>query len=100
MHNQASDIRVVSETEAINGLLLAYLLNNPERKETLRKLELILNAYQQTVHQEKYLIIKMTSWNIFMADLFQELYPSVKWFYIDRNTTEVVSSLQKSRGEM
>ena len=33
-----------------------------------------------------------------MIALFQELYPTTKWIYIDRKTEEVVTSLQKSDG--
>jgi len=35
-----------------------------------------------------------------MANLFLKLYPAIKWIYIDRNTEEVVKSLQKSNGGM
>ena len=100
MLSQSSEIRVVSETEAINGLLIAYLLYGLQKKETLEQLDSIINAYRQPLNQEKYLIFKLTSWNVFMADLFQELYPSTKCFYIDRNTREVVKSLQQSNGGM
>ncbi|MBL4708369.1 MAG: hypothetical protein JKY48_08040 [Flavobacteriales bacterium] len=100
MLNKSSEIRVVSETEAINGLLLAYLLNGLTEKEILNQLNSIINAYRQPIGEEKYLIFKLTSWNVFMANLFQKLYPSIKWIYIDRKTEEVVKSLHKSDGGM
>lgn len=100
MLNQSREIRVVSETEAINGLLLAYLFNELPEEEILLQLNLIINAYRQPIGQEKYLIFKLTSWNIFMANLFQKLYPSIKWIYIDRKTEKVVESLLKSDGGM
>lgn len=100
MLNESPEIRVVSETEAINGLLLAYLLNGLPEKEILDHLNSIINAYRQPIGKEKYLIFKLTSWNVFMANLFQKLYPSIKWVYIDRNTEEVVKSLLKSEGGM
>lgn len=100
MLNESPEIRVVSETEAINGLLLAYLLNGLPEKEILIQLKSIINAYRQPIGKEKYLIFKLTSWNVFMAKLFHKLYPSIKWFYIDRNTEDVVKSLLKSNGGM
>ncbi|AGC76076.1 hypothetical protein LX97_00751 [Nonlabens dokdonensis] len=97
---KSSEIRIVSETEAINGLLLSYLFYELEKKEVLEQLKSIIDAYRQPLQKEQYVIFKLASWNIFMTDLFQELYPSTKSFYIDRNTEEVVASLQKSNGGM
>jgi hypothetical protein len=98
--NESPEIRVVSETEAINGLLLAYVLNGLPESEILDQLKAIINAYRQPIGVERYLIFKLSSWNVIMANLFQQLYPSVKWIYIDRKTEEVVKSLQKSDGGM
>lgn len=100
MLNESPDIRVVSETEAINGLLLAYLLYELPEEDILIQLNSIINAYRQPVGQEKYLMFKLTSWNIFMVGMFQKLYPSTKWIYIDRKTEEVVKSLKRSDGGM
>jgi hypothetical protein len=100
MLQESPKIRVVSETEAINGLLLAYLLNGLPEEKILDQLKSIINAYRQPIGQEKYLIFKLTSWNIFIVNLFQKLYPSTKWIYIDRNTEDVVKSLLKSNGGM
>jgi len=100
MLNESPRIRVVSETEAINGLLLAYLLNELPEEEIFEQLKSIINAYRQPIGQEQYLIFKLASWNIFMANFFQQLHPSAKWIYIDRKTEEVVKSLKKSDGGM
>lgn len=100
MLNESPKIRVVSETEAINGLLLSFMLSSLPEKEVLDQLKFIVNAYRQPIGEEKYLIFKFTSWNVFVAFLFLKLYPSVKWIYIDRKTEEVVKSLQKSDGGM
>lgn len=100
MLNESPEIRVVSETEAINGLLLSYVLNQKKEEVVLLQLKKIINAYRQPLNQEKYLIFKLSSWNIYMANLFQKLYPKVRWLYIDRNTSEVVQSLLKSEGGM
>ncbi len=100
MLNESPEIRVVSETEAINGLLLAHLLNGLPEEEILDQLDSIINAYRQPIGQEKYLIFKLTSWNIFLVNLFQKLYPCTKWIYIDRETEDVVNSLKQSNGGM
>ncbi|MEP0265418.1 hypothetical protein [Dokdonia sp.] len=94
----SSKIRVISETEAINGLLLSYLLHNLPEKKVMTQLKIIIDAYRQPIGEEKYIIFKFTSWNVFMIRLFQKIYPSTKWTYIDRNTEDVVASLYKSDG--
>lgn len=96
---QTSDkIRVVSEPEAINGLLLAYKLHALPKAKVKQQLQNIIEGYRQPLGKETGVIFKFTSWNVFMTDLFQELYPTTKWVYIDRKTEEVVTSLQKSDG--
>ncbi len=93
-------IRVVSEPEAINGLLLAYIFHDIKRESILEQLAQIINGFRQTQGPEQYVVFKLTSWNIFMADLFLELFPEIPWFYIDRETSQVVASLNKSKGAM
>jgi hypothetical protein len=96
---QTSDqIRVVSEPEAINGLLLAYKLHTLSKADVQQQLQRIIESYRQPLGEEKYLIFKCTSWNVFMIDLFLELYPTTKSIYIDRKIEEVVTSLLKSDG--
>ncbi len=96
---QTSDqIRMVSETEAINGLLLAYILHKIPKTQVQEQLQKIINCYRQPLGNETQVIFKFTSWNVFMIELFLELYPTTKLIYIDRKTEEVVSSLLKSDG--
>lgn len=90
--------RVVSETEAINGLLLSYVLHNLPKETVQKQLKEIIASYCQPLGEEKYVIFKLTSWNVFMIDLFLELYPTTKWIYLDRKTEDVVASLKKSNG--
>lgn len=92
-------VRVVSETEAINGLLLSCAFNNLPEEKVLLQLRQIMEAYRNPLENEKFLVFKLTSWNVFFINLFQQLYPGTPWFYLDRDTDEVVNSLlQKGRG--
>jgi hypothetical protein len=91
-------VRVVSETEAINGLLLAYRLYGLPEEQVLTRLSAILDTYRQPLEAEAFLVFKLTSWNVFFAGLFQRLYPDVGWVYIDRETDAVVRSLLASGG--
>ncbi len=96
---QTSDqIRMVSEPEAINGLLLAYILHKIPKTQIQEQLQKIINCYRQPLGNETQVIFKFTSWNVFMIHLFLELYPTTRSIYIDRKTEEVVSSLLKSDG--
>ena len=96
---QTSDqIRVVSEPEAINGLLLSYILHKLPKNDVQQQLQKIIDSYRQPLGDETRVIFKFTSWNVFMIDLFLELYPTTTSLYIDRKTEEVVSSLLKSDG--
>ena len=100
MLNESPNVRVVSETEAINGLLLAHIFHGLPRTKLLKQLKSIMEAYRYPMKNEKYLIFKLTSWNVFLADLFHEIYPNTNWAYIDRKTEDVVDSLQQSNGGM
>ncbi len=100
MLGAAPEVRVVSEPEALNGLLLSYALGNLPREAALAKLRVVIDAYRQPLPGKQYLIFKLSSWNIFMADLFQELFPTVPWFYLDREVGEVVHSLSSSSSGM
>ncbi|WP_299767450.1 hypothetical protein [uncultured Dokdonia sp.] len=98
MLQTTSSIRVISETEAINGLLLSYVLHNLPKETVQKQLKEIIESYCQPLGNEKHVIFKLTSWNVFMINLFLELYPTTKWIYLDRKTDEVVASLKKSNG--
>lgn len=86
-------VRVVSETEAINGLLLSAIFYNIPEQQVLSYLHRIMETYRQPMEGDKWLIFKLTSWNVFFIGLFQQLYPNVPWIYLDRATDEVVQSL-------
>ncbi len=88
--------RIVSETEAINGLLLSAVFYNLEEAVLLKNLKTIIAAYLQPLGKAEQVIFKLTSWNIFFLELFQKAYPEVPWIFIDRKTEEVVQSLLKS----
>jgi hypothetical protein len=96
MLSKLPKVRVVSETEAINGLLLSALLYDLPEATVLNDLKRIIDAYRQPIHDEQYLIFKMTSWNVFLVHLFQKLNPDTNWIYIDRDTEDTVQSLLKS----
>lgn len=100
MIGSSPQVRVISETEAINGLLLSYLIYQLPEKIVHNQLQKIIQAYCQPLGEEKYVVFKFTSWNVFMLPLFQKIYPNTKWIYIDRKTEEVVHSLQRSNGAM
>lgn len=92
MISQLPGVRVVSESEAINSLLLAWLYYDLPEKEVALQLKLIIEHYRQPIDKEKYLVFKTTSWNIFLIEIFQKLYPDVPWIYIDRDTERAVES--------
>lgn len=96
MLGKLPDVRVVSETEAINGLLLACWFCDLPEAEVMAHLRKIMEAYRQPLRGERSLIFKMTSWNVCFLPLFQQLYPEVPWLYIDRDTDAVVQSLLRS----
>lgn len=96
MLGKLPDVRVVSETEAINGLLLARWFYELPEAEVMAQLKKIMEAYRPPLKGERYLIFKMTSWNVCFLPLFQQLYPDVPWLYIDRETDAVVESLLRS----
>ncbi|SRX76187.1 hypothetical protein [Aequorivita antarctica] len=88
--------RIVSETEAINGLLISKVFYNLEETMLLKSLKTIIDAYLQSLGEAEQLIFKLSSWNVFFINLFQKAYPEVPWIFIDRKTEEVVQSLSKS----
>jgi hypothetical protein len=96
MFSKLPKVRVVSETEAINGLLLSSVLYDLPEATVLLHLKRIMEAYRQPINDEQFLIFKMTSWNVILVHLFQKLYPNTNWIYIDRDTEDTVQSLLKS----
>jgi len=88
--------RIISETEAINGLLLSAVFYNLEEKVLLEYLKTIISAYLKPLGEAEKVIFKLTSWNIFFIDLFQKAFPEIPWIFIDRKTEDVVQSLTKS----
>ena len=96
MFRAAKKTRVVSETEAINGLLLSAIFYNLEEKILLKSLKTIVESYLQPLAEAEQVVFKLTSWNVFFIELFQKAYPEVPWIFIDRKTEEVVASLLKS----
>ncbi|MEO1053731.1 MAG: hypothetical protein AAFX87_24050 [Bacteroidota bacterium] len=98
MLSQLSEVRVLSEPESVNGLLLSAILHEIEPKEVMRKLMRIIKAYCRKNTPQKYLIVKLTSWNVFNIELFQKCFPKTKWLFLDRNTDELLSSLEKNKG--
>lgn len=100
MLGSSPQVRIVSETEAINGLFLSYLIYQLPEEKVIDHLQKIIQAYCQPMGKEKYVVFKFTSWNVFMVHLFQKIYPDTPWIYIDRKTEDVVNSLQRSNGSM
>ncbi len=96
MFRASKKTRVVSETEAINGLLLSAIFYNLEEKILLKSLKTIVESYLQPLAEAEQVVFKLTSWNVFFIELFQKAYPEVPWIFIDRKTEEVFASLLKS----
>jgi hypothetical protein len=88
--------RVVSETEAINGLLLSAVFYKMDEVELLKSLKTVISAYLQPIGIAENVVFKLTSWNVFFIELFQKVYPEIPWIFIDRKTEEVAQSLLKS----
>ncbi len=91
-------VRVVSESEAINSLLLAFLFHQIPEAQVIAHLKAIIEHYRQGMEGKKYLVFKTTSWNVFFIDLFHKIYPEVPWIYIDRNTEKAVDSSLRDGG--
>ena len=98
MLGQIKNVRVVSEPEAINGLLLSYALCDLEENTTIKQLTQIINSFRQPEGEKKYLILKLTSWNVFFIHLFLKAFPQQKWMYIDRDTEHIMNSLSHRNG--
>lgn len=90
--------RVLSEPEAINSLLLAYWYHDLPRARVLEQLKAIIECFRQPLDGEENLVIKPTSWNVFLVNLFLEIYPDVPWIYLDRDTESAVDSSLRDGG--
>lgn len=98
MLGTSPQVRMISEPESINGLLLSYLLHQLPEDQTLAHLKRILDAYRIPGDGKKSILFKLTSWNSFLIHLFQKIYPQIPWLYIDRDTEELVQILKKKDG--
>lgn len=98
MLNQTQSVRVVNESEAINGLLLSKKLYAISDDTIAKQLKKIIRLYQQKVGTKQYLIIKFTSWNVYFIDLILNVFPTVKWVYLDRETESLLKSLKTKSG--
>ncbi len=88
--------RIISETEALNGLLLSAVFYKLEETILLKNLKTIISDYLKPLGEAEQVIFKLTSWNIFFIELFQKAYPNVPWIFIDRKKEDVVKSLCRS----
>ncbi|SFB55263.1 hypothetical protein [Algoriphagus aquimarinus] len=98
MLGSSSQVRMISEPESINGLLLSYLLNQLPEAQILTQLKQIIEAYRIPGDGKKSIVFKLTSWNVFLIHLFQKLYPNTPWMYIDRNSENLVKTLKNKDG--
>ena len=98
MLNQIKNVKVLSESEAINGLLLSHKLYKLPNSETKKHLKAIIQKYQQKTDSKCNLVIKLTSWNVYLIDLFLQLFPDVPWIFIDREQEALLNSLLKKDG--
>ncbi|MEL6559604.1 MAG: hypothetical protein AAFQ94_15540 [Bacteroidota bacterium] len=98
MLSKLPEVRVVSEPEAINGLLLSAVLHQMEADEVILILRKIVRLYSKGARPEKYLVFKLTSWNVFQIELFKQAFPNVKWLFLHREEESLLSSLERSDG--
>jgi hypothetical protein len=96
--NQLEAVRVVSETEAINGLLLSKVLYGLADEAVIHQLQRMVQLYRQPAGSQRKLVIKLTSWNIFLLPLFLRAFPGVPWIFLDRDTEDLLPSLLRSDG--
>ena len=96
MFGASTKTRVVSETEAINGVLLSAIFYGLSEDEILIALETVISAYLQPLGAAQQVVFKLTSWNVFFVELFQKIFPKVPWIYIHREPEAVVKSLMTS----
>lgn len=96
MLNQVKNIRVVSETEAINGILLSKIFYGLSDEETVSHLRKIVNSYRQNSISKNGVIFKLSSWNVYFINLFLYAFPEVKWIFLDRDLHELTNSLLKA----
>ncbi len=98
MIGSSSQVRMISEPESINGILLSYLLHQLPENQILQQLKEIIEAYRIPGDGKKSIIFKLTSWNVFLIDLFQKLYPTTPWIYIDRDSEQLIKILTNEDG--
>ncbi|MEB2782647.1 hypothetical protein U3A58_19825 [Algoriphagus sp. C2-6-M1] len=98
MLGSSSQVRMVSEPESINGLLLSFLLHQLPEDQVLAHLKRVIDAYRIPGDGKKFVLFKLTSWNVFLNQLFQKSYSKTPWIYIDRETEELVQILTTEDG--
>lgn len=98
MLNQLQGVKIVSESEAINGLLLSKILYNIDDDEIINRLREVVRLYQQKANSKQSLIIKLTSWNAYLIRLFPKAFPNLNWIFIDRETEALTNTLMNRDG--
>lgn len=98
MLGSSSQVRIISEPEAINGLLLSYIFHQLPEAQVLTLLKKIMEAYRIPGDGKASIIFKLTSWNVYFICLFQKIYPEINWIYIDRDTEKLVQILKNEDG--
>lgn len=98
MLGSSFQVRMISEPESINGLLLSYLLNQLPEAQVLTQLKQIIEAYRISGDEKESIIFKLTSWNVFLIHFFHKLYPNTPWIYIDRESEKLVQTLKNKDG--
>ncbi|MBC6994633.1 hypothetical protein QWY85_07550 [Neolewinella lacunae] len=95
---QMDRVRVVSETEAINGLLLSKALHGIDDEVIIEKLRAIAGLYRQKSDGKAHVVFKLTSWNVYFLPLFQRAFPGVPWVFLDREDKALTASLLQASG--
>ncbi len=95
---QIGSVRVVSETEAINGLLLSKALHGIDDEVIIEKLQAIAGLYRQKSDGKAQVVFKLTSWNVYFLPIFQRAFPGVPWIYLDRDDKALTATLLETTG--
>jgi hypothetical protein len=96
MLSHSGAFRTVNESDAINGLLLSYLLYDLEEEKVIAHIQEIVHAYRIIPENRRGLLFKLSSWNVLMLDLFRKAFPEVPWMYLFRDEESLIPSLLQS----